>query len=108
MTILNNKKINNIAAIISGVLPIAYLITNDELKDQNKKPDKSWLIKLIGYIFSIATYMLLIVLVENFVIKTGLFSNKTQGYLIALLILIILQATTSFFFMQICNYFFRS
>ena len=103
---LNNKKIINTTAFISGVLPVAYLITNTGLKDKSQPPYKIFLVRLLGYILSITTYFLSIISIEKYVLDANLFSNKVQGYILALLIFMIIQISVAYAFMLICSKFF--
>lgn len=106
MVNLNNKKLIKISTAIIGTLPISYLITNIELKDNNQISSKFYYVRLLGYLFSIFTYLLSIVLIQRFVIETGVFGNKLHGYMLALFIFLLVQIVLSSFFIFFCEKFF--
>lgn len=103
---LNNKKHLYISASITGILPITYLMCNPILKKENRKPNKAFSIKLLGYTFSILTYSLLIILGQKFVIETGLYTNKTIGIIITFTIFTLLQMFFSLLYLSICKKYF--
>jgi len=105
---LNNKNLVKVSAAISGVLPISYLITNTELKDNTQISKKFYFVRLLGYTFSIVTYLLSIVIIQRFVIETGIFSNKGLGYMLALLIFLFVQFAFSSVFLLLCEKFFTN
>ncbi len=105
---LNNKKLINVSTAISGVLPISFLITNTELKDNNQISKKFYYVRFLGLIFSIFTYLLSIVIIQRFVIETGIFSNKGQGYVLALLIFLFVHFVLSSLFLLLCKKFFAN
>jgi len=100
---LNNKKTIHISSVISGVLPISYLITNTELKENNQISSNTHHVRLIGYILSITTFLISIILIQRFVIETGFFNNKVQGYIFAFLIFLLVQIMMSYSFIFICK-----
>lgn len=101
---LNNKKLIFFTTLISGALPVAYLVTNRELKTQEHV--KTPLIRFLGYLFSITTYLLSIFLVGTLVIRSGYFESETQKFVLAISIFSGVQIIMSSSFIFLCRKFY--